>query len=98
MRVAIGLSLRQSLSPGWQTHRMFGMQAQPDTFTAPQPFIDAGFPGFGAATLTLQRGGLLPLPKAPDATFDLWPLRLTSEVSGVVDLNMACNVEDQAAD
>ena len=74
-------------------HVAFGMQAQADTFTAPQPFIDAGFTGFGVATLTVPRSGLLPLPKAPDGTFDLRPLRLPAEVSGVVELNMACNDE-----
>ena len=59
-------------------HVAFGMQAQADTFTAPQPFIDAGFTGFGVATLTLPRSGLLPLPKAPDGSFDLRQLRLTA--------------------
>ena len=74
-------------------HVAFGMQAQADAFTAPQPFIDAGFTGFGVATLTLQRSGLLNLPKVPDAGFELRPLRLPAEVSGAVDLNMACNDE-----
>ena len=76
-------------------HVAFGMQAQAqaEAFTAPQPFIDAGFTGFGVATLTLQRSGLLNLPKVPDARFELRPLRLPAEVSGVVDLNMACNDE-----
>ena len=74
-------------------HVAFGMQAQADAFTLPQPFVDAGFTGFRVATLTLQRGGLLPLPQVPAATFELRPLRLPAEVSGVVDLNMACNDE-----
>ena len=86
--------MRQSLSPGWQMHLAFGMQAQADAFTAPQPFIDAGFTGFGVATLTLQRSGLLASPTVPAARFEQRPLRLPAEVSGVVDLNMASNDED----
>ena len=82
-------------------HVAFGMHAQADSFTPPQPFIDAGFTGFGVATLTLQQSGLLPLPKMPSDAFELRPLRLnaemnaemSAEMSGVVELNMACNDE-----
>ena len=74
-------------------HVAFGMQAQADSFNPPQPFIDAGFTGFGVATLTLQQSGLLPLSKEPGAEFELRPLRLPAEVSGIVELNMACNDE-----
>ena len=74
-------------------HVAFGMHAQADRFNPPQPFIDAGFTGFGVATLTLHSSGLLPLSKKPGPEFELCPLRLPAEVSGVVELNMACNDE-----
>ena len=80
-------------------HVAFGMHAQSSSFTPPQPFVDAGFSGFGVATLTLQRSGLLPLPlpMAHSGSFELRPLHLSSEMSaemsGVVELNMACNDE-----
>lgn len=82
-------------------HVAFGMQAQADSFTAPQPFIDAGFTSFGVATLTLQRSELLALPavwQVPGVDFELRPLRLPSEMSGVVDLSMACNDEGYEPD
>ncbi len=72
-------------------HVAFGMCEQVSSFTAPPAFAEAGFEGYGTATLTLQRSGLQALPRAVDAAFELRALRLHQEASGVVALNMACN-------